>query len=148
MASISDEIHKWCAFNEDTFIDDDDCNELRALADRIDAEMVELPRDIDGVPIHVGDKVWEMLGDGEEETVRSITLTGGTAAVTTACHGFRAGVRPNDLAHTRPDSFEHIARDLEDWAEGNISGSAQSFADRIRKLAEREASNERLRARA
>lgn len=133
MGKISDALREWTRrARADEHMS---LRELDAIADHIDAEMVELPRDIDGVPIHVGDKVWEMLGDGEEETVRSITLTGGTAAVTTACHGFIAGVRPNDLTHTRPDSLEHIARDLEDWAEGNISGSAQSFANRIRKLA-------------
>ena len=60
---------------------------MRELADRIDAEMVELPRDRDGVPIHVGDTVFAKSGKGEEETVSSITLTGGTAAVTTSCRG-------------------------------------------------------------
>ena len=36
-------------------------SEYERLADRIDQEMVELPRDRDGVPIHVGD----VLTDGE-----------------------------------------------------------------------------------
>ena len=71
MASISGEIHKWCAFNEDTFIDNDDCNELRALADRVDAEMVELPKDSDGEYIHIGD-VMEWCDSGETLTVEGI----------------------------------------------------------------------------
>ena len=133
MANISGEIHKWCAFNEDTFIDNDDCNELRALADRIDAEMVELPKDRDGVPIHVGDTVYP--DDGRKAEVARIQLSEREDSIGfTLCGDFFA-LWPEDLTHTRPDSLEHIARDLEDWAEGNISGSAQSFANRIRKLA-------------
>lgn len=118
-------------------------NVLMDIADRIDRELVELPKDRDGVPIHVGDNVWEMLGDGEDETVRSITLTGGTAAVTTACHGFMAGVRPNDLTHSSPDSFERIADELEAWCDGaDVDGDAcdkpRNLAERIRRLASRE----------
>ena len=55
---ISDEIHDWCDFYSGESINNDDCDKLRALADRIDSEMVELPRDRDGVRIHVGDTVW------------------------------------------------------------------------------------------
>ena len=148
MSKISDEIHR--RFGDSHEIEyvsfgRSGCDKMRELADRVDTEMVELPRDRDGVPIHVGDKVWEMLGDGEEETVRSITLTGGTAAVTTACHGFMAGVRPNDLTHTRPDSLERIADELEELSESNrINGSGEVFyragelAARIRRLSDKE----------
>ena len=59
---ISNEIRRWCASHEGTLISIDDSDELRALIDRIDAEMVELPKDADGVLIHVGDKVY--LDDG------------------------------------------------------------------------------------
>lgn len=143
MAKISDEIRKWCGICRDSCIDGDDCDKLRALADRIDAEMVELPRDRDGMPIHVGDTVYDKFGDGEEETVRSITLTSGTAAVTTVCHGFKAGVRPADLTHTRPDSLERIANELEGLSVDSsdnyyVSTHCSNLADRIRKLAEKE----------
>lgn len=46
-----------------------DC--LTAIANRIDAEMVELPKDADGVPIHVGD-VMEWCDSGETLTVEGI----------------------------------------------------------------------------
>lgn len=53
---------------------------------------------------------------------------------------------PAGITHECPDSLESIAQDLEDWAEanhwsvdkGDIFNSAQSFADRIRKLAAKE----------
>lgn len=32
--------------------------ELNHIADRIDAEMMELPKDKDGEPIHVGDTIY------------------------------------------------------------------------------------------
>ena len=53
MAKISDEIRK--------VADEYDVLPLYKLADRIDAETVELPKDADGVPIHAGD----VLTDGE-----------------------------------------------------------------------------------
>lgn len=47
---------------------------LFALADRIDRETVELPRDKNGVPIRVGDTVYD--GDGYDHTVLGIVLNG------------------------------------------------------------------------
>ncbi|MDD6566395.1 MAG: hypothetical protein PUF11_06395, partial [Parafannyhessea umbonata] len=69
MSSISDELRQ--------FIDDDglfpnQIDELRCIADRIDSELMELPRDRDGAPIHVGDTVW--LDDGQKADVISIVL--------------------------------------------------------------------------
>ena len=61
MSKISDEIHVWCDLYFGKVSFNDDCNRLHDIANRIDAEMVELPRDRDGVPIHVGD----VLTDGE-----------------------------------------------------------------------------------
>lgn len=57
---ISDEIRKWC---DEADVDGNACDELCELADRIDREMVELPKDADGVPIHVGDTVYYTEGD-------------------------------------------------------------------------------------
>lgn len=45
--------------------------ELLAIADRIDAEMVELPKDADGEYIHIGD-VMEWCDSGETLTVEGI----------------------------------------------------------------------------
>lgn len=62
MSGISDEIRKWCDINCDgcsggDYIDEDGFNELRKFADRIDSEMVELPKDAYGEYIHEHDKV-------------------------------------------------------------------------------------------
>lgn len=82
--TISDEIRDWC--------DDDKhyCDglwTLRSLADRIDREMVELPRDKYWAPIHLGDTVWS-VDDGMEFTVTSITLyADGAAKVDASCYG-------------------------------------------------------------
>lgn len=45
-------------------------DELRVLADRTDSEMVELPKDADGEPIHIGDVLYS---SGNECRVVSIT---------------------------------------------------------------------------
>ena len=71
MSKISDEIREWCELCGG-IIDSVDKAELDALADRIDAETVELPRDRDGVPIHVGDTVY--LDDGQKAEVIRIVL--------------------------------------------------------------------------
>lgn len=44
---ISDELRKWC---DEADVDGNACDELRVLADRIDLEMMELPKDADGEP--------------------------------------------------------------------------------------------------
>lgn len=69
MAKISGKIYEWCAFKMDTFIDNDDCDELRALADRIDDEMVELPKDADGEYIRAGDTL-----DGYGKTIEVVEM--------------------------------------------------------------------------
>ena len=54
-------------------IDKDDCEELLELANRIDHEMVALPRNKDGKVFHVGDTV--NVGDGEDVYVSKIEFT-------------------------------------------------------------------------
>jgi len=70
MTKISDEIRKWCA---DLDSDDILCTTatLYTLADRIDRELVELPKDADGEYIHIGD-VMEWCDSGETLTVEGI----------------------------------------------------------------------------
>ena len=56
MGKISDQLREWTRrARADEHMS---LRELDAIADRIDAEMVELPRDIDGVPINLGDTVY------------------------------------------------------------------------------------------
>lgn len=129
---ISDEIRK--------VADEYDVLPLYKLADRIDAEMVELPKDADGVPIHVEDTVWDCIS-GIQMAVRRLRLTDRWAISTDT------GLMPKSSAvtHVRPDSFERIADELEEWREDNrVNGDdevfdrAGIFADRIRKLAAKE----------
>ena len=118
--------------------------ELIDLADRIDSEMVELPRDKDGATIRVGDTVWMADKGALELAVTSITLHAcGAVNVDASCEGCHAHVSPSDLTHNRPDSWRRIADELEEWSEDNrvnvdseIFDRAADFADRIRRLAD------------
>lgn len=120
------------------------CGKLRELADRIDNETVELPRDRDGVPIRVGDTVY--LLDGKAYHVKELSILSQTAYPTCeATDGKTYGFLPGGLSHERPDSLGRIAEDLKDWGETEqIAGCPDVhdviayFANRIRKLAERE----------
>ena len=144
MSEIGDELREWAAAQ---------CNAitLYKLADRIDAEMAELPRGKDGKPIHVGEtvygedgKAWHVYGIvlcdmSETERKFSIKAIGDG--------GSKYGLRPEWLTHERPDSWGRIAQELEDMSENFRATDQESFsalldfADRIRRLAEREASN-------
>lgn len=135
MSKISDELRE--------FIDEGDLYpryiaELRRIADRIDAEMVELPRDANDEPILPGDTVWGCIS-GMQMAVHELELTDRWAISTDT--GFIP--KASAVTHVRPDSFEHIADELEEWSEDNrVNGDsevfdrASIFADRIRKLAD------------
>lgn len=148
MSSISDELRDYgrrlvsnaspfnCTFGDIRAYQDE-------LADRIDAEMVELPRDRDGVPIHVGDTVYGE--DGMAYEVVSISFGRWPGGVTVhAVDGFSKwrDLIPGKMAHISQDSWERIADELEAWCDGaDVDGDAcdkpRELADRIRKLAER-----------
>ena len=143
---ISDEIRNWCDICSGDFIDKDDCDELRGLADRIDSEMVELPKDAEGVPIHVGDTVYGSAS-GRQTQVTAMRLEQAWT-ITTTC-GFAKDT--SIFTHTRPDSWERIADELEtakgwcdqDGEHNSIVSSVSTktlggWADRIRKLAKKE----------
>ena len=130
MTRISDEIRK--------VADEYDVLPLYKLADRIDAEMVELPKDADGVPIHVGDTVWGCIS-GMQMAVRQLRLTDRWTISTDT--GFAP--KASAVTHARPDSFERIADELAAWCDGaDVDGDAcekpRDLAKRIRKLAKRE----------
>ena len=142
MSKISDEIREWCELCGG-IIDSVDKAELDALADRIDSEMVELPKDRDGVPIHVGDTVY--LEDGRTAKVTRIGIGIYEDGIYALVSGYNFSVSPEYVSHTRPDSWERIANELEELSESNrINGSGEVFyragelAARIRRLAETE----------
>ena len=146
MSKISDELRKWCDLYFGEVSLSDDCNWLRAIANRIDAEMVELPLDRDGVPIHVSDPVFGFLS-GDALFANGILMKAGRVCVRVN-HAGKADdwyTTPNAITHKRPDSLERIADELEGWSESNrINGSGEVFyragdlADRIRKLVKKE----------
>ena len=115
--------------------------ELDTIADRIDAEMIELPKDADGVPIHVGDTVY--LDDGRKAKVARIQLSEREHSIGfTVCGDFFA-LWPEDLTHERPDSLERIAEELEAWCNsvdvnGDTCEKPRDLVERIRKLAKKE----------
>jgi hypothetical protein len=113
---------------------------LSELIRRIDQETAELPTDMDGVPIHVGDTVWNAKKDAIECTVTSIELYEDITKIFISCRGIEAIVGPTDLTHTSPDSWERIADELEAWCDSvDVDGDAcdkpRDLADRIRRLA-------------
>lgn len=143
---VSDEIRNWCEFEDGTecggFVTKASFDKLCALADRIDAEMVELPNDADGVPIHVGDTVY--LDDGSKAYVERICIMANTTHVKCAFSDGRIiEFQPTELTHTRPDSFERIADELDEMVDAADSADDRceklaDLADRIRNLAKKE----------
>lgn len=119
---------------------------FRNIADRIDAEMAELPRDRDGVPIRVDDTVygedgraWHVrgvtIGEMSEDSRYTIRVTGDT--------GEWRHYKPEWLTHERPDSWSRIADELDEWCDrtdvdGDACGELRALASRLRRLAERE----------
>lgn len=96
---ISDELRKWC-------------DELRVLADRIDREMVELPKDAEGEPIRIGDVLYS---SGNECRVVSITVKADEACVGvhTDEGAFLPSVNPKYLSrkNTKPLESEVLDAD-------------------------------------
>lgn len=112
--------------------------ELDAIADKIDNELVELPRDRDGVPIHVGDTVYGCIS-GRKSQATGLRLEDAWVILTN--HGFG---EPHIFTHSSPDSWERIADELDDLSESGemadeTSADMRDLAERIRKLRELDA---------
>lgn len=139
---ISDEIRRWCNFYCDGPIYKGDFEELRAIADRIDKEMVKLPKYADGEPIHVGDTAY--LKDGREVKVIRFIFEPETLTIVCSLDGNPDVVRlPFELWHERHDSWERISDDIETFGnEADINDTVVEFLckiqERIRKLAAKE----------
>ncbi|MGO5267414.1 hypothetical protein ACTQ1D_01870 [Parafannyhessea umbonata] len=140
---ISDEIR---SFVKRSYADEHmDPKELLALADRADRETVELPKSTDGKPIYVGETVYALDDPSLEYEVSDINYGINGVAVGMYAAGIQTYRKPSCVSHTRPDSLERIADELEEWSESNRgNGSGEVFyragdlADRIRKLVKRE----------
>lgn len=139
--SISDEIREWCDTSKDSIIDFDEGNKLLDLADRIDSEMIELPKSADG-------QIW---------TGREVCFW--TSAEQEGYHNFSCVALRDDkwyvedvygiyynaesVWYERPDSLECIADELDELADkpdptDDVCEKLEDLADRIRKLAEKE----------
>lgn len=133
MSKISKELRK--------VADEWDVTPLYKLADRIDVEMVELPKDKDGKPIHVGDTVFDR--NGNKQVALIIELYGEEGPGWEVNTGYSASLSPSVLTHERPDSLERIADELDEMVDAAQSADdgcekLADLADRIRRLAERE----------
>lgn len=123
-------------------------NCLTTIADRIDAGMAELPCGKDGRPIRVGETVYSE--DGRAWNVEGVVIGRWTEHIkspvvyVTGDSDKWRNLLPWLLTHERPDSWERIAQELEDMSENFRMTDKESFselldfADRIRRLAERE----------
>lgn len=123
---ISDEIRK--------VSDEYDVLPLYELADRIDREMVELPKDADGEVIHVGDTLHDRVNDLDLQ-VEALRFDGQWEIRTELGY-----IMPSWFVPKHPDSFERIADELETWCDGadvdgDTCGTPRELADRIRRLA-------------
>lgn len=134
---ISDEIRRWC---DDAYSGRKirTTKDLYAIADRIDSEMVELPRDMDGLPIRAGDTVWGCRS-GMKMTISELRMTTNGWSISTNS-GYLTDAK---VTHERPDSLERIADDLDEMVDGpgptdDVCEMLADIADRIRKLAEKE----------
>lgn len=145
---LSNALRKWCDIHGGTYVgtyvDKDDCDELRAIANHIDSWLFELPRDMDGVPIHIGDTVYLDGGD-RKSTVNRIGL--GISERGTFCivYGKDFSSVPEHISHVPGDDLESIANDLDNTIDDMVDQECTSlsdisilrdFVDRIRKLAE------------
>lgn len=139
---ISDEIRNDFFCNDD--VGDVAYRQLLCIADRIDREMVELPRGKDGKAIRIGDVVYGE--DGRKWLVRGIhygeTKHSGPVHQVHAVDEQRRwrGLKPEWLMRERPDSWERIANDIKTFYDAHAFISRDTlhdFADRIRKLVEK-----------
>lgn len=137
MAKISDELRE---FADAEVLSAIQISDLKHMAKRIDAEMVELPKDKDGRPIHVGDTVYGCRS-GMKMTISELRMTADGWSISTS----RGYLTDAEVTHTRPDSWERIADELEGLSVDSmvsdtnlLSSCALDLAKRIRRLAERE----------
>ena len=110
-------------------------NWFRDLADRIDDEMVELPKDGEGKPIHPGDIEYRTNGDICE--IYTIEISSGGAYVTAMVgggtdHADVMDLDPCKLTRTMPDSLERIVSDIADFGiDANIDNATRAFLVKI-----------------
>lgn len=137
-SDISDEIREWCKWcAEHSAARDSLCK----LADRIDSEMVEMPKSADG-KIWTGREVcfWTGAAEGDRHEFNSFAYINGEWCVEDN-HWQRYPAA--SVWYERPDSLERIADELDAWCDGvdvdgDACGKPRDLAKRIRRLADKE----------
>jgi hypothetical protein len=147
VSEIGDEIRRRFDVSSDSegvIFDRDGCNKMRELADRIDAEMVELPKDSDGKPIRVGDTVYACDDPSLEYEVSYIEYRRDVTTIGMDAPGIQTYRRPVLITHERNDSWERIADELDEFRKDSANScvicadgedTLHNLAERIRKLA-------------
>lgn len=143
---ISDEIR---SFVKRSYADEHmDPRELLAIADRMDRELVELPKDADGREVPLDTK--ELYdANGKRVPITSFTFKCGIYGRCSYWKAFSHAARGDGMFYvdglylTPPDSLETIAGELDDLSESGemadeTSADMRDLAERIRKLAEKE----------
>lgn len=138
MAKISDELRQ---FIDDGELFPSQIDELMCIADRIDKEMVELPRSADG-KIWTGRETcfWTDATKSGWHKLESLAYIDGRWCVEdNGCERYPAA----SVWFERPDSWETIACELEAWCDSadvdwDAYGKPRDLAERIRKLAAKE----------
>lgn len=135
----SDELRQWSDANCGGYIDGELRDELCAIADRIDNEMVELPVSADGEILTGGEMCfWTSAEQEDRHSFGCVVLRCGEWYVedTSGIHTYRA----ESVWCHRPDSFERIAKELEGLSVDSgdnhyVSTHCSDLAERIRRLA-------------
>lgn len=102
--------------------------------------VIRAPRDANNETIHLGDKTYDC--NGNKQAAISFQLYG-EENPTWMVNCPDGHVAPYNLTHKRPDSWESIADELDEWCDGADADTTtfdvpRDLADRIRKLAKKE----------
>lgn len=125
MSKASDELREYC---KGLYKGEPNYMTLMAIADRIDREMMERPLAADGKLLVDGETVYD--SNGHEYHVNEVYPLVNVSTSTYSCSMF-----PDRFTHERPDSWERIADELDDFKLGRSLEDLRSIAGRIRKLA-------------
>ncbi len=101
-------------------------------------EVVELPKDADGVPIRVGDTVYRTGSTAAHLVTDALLTDKGWEVNTEDFHGAAMSSSPASLTHEKPDSLEAVEKDLIRLVSSGYlddpKGEARAIVDRIRRL--------------
>lgn len=138
MTKISDEIRQLRDVCCDDCVDKGCCDEMRALADRIDRELVELPKDAHGEYIHAGDML-----DGYGKTIEVVELRHGRSGWVLISRDGNGYADCAAFAHHHAQTVEDLLAEMLDaWGElpSNVTNEAiiAEYAARLRLAGEDE----------